>query len=118
MEKRPENEQKEERRAFSHEMASMMHTCLESVGPKSENVKKPLVFKCFFEGSKEQKVFQEDERPSEKEWFLVKELPKKQSKNGKSAFSHDMASMVHICSDLVGPKSENVKKNHWFLNVF
>ena len=30
-----------------------------------------------------------------------------------------MASMVHICSDLVGPKSENVKKKkHWFFKCF
>ena len=32
------------------EMASVMGICGGLVGPKSENVEKPLVFACFFEG--------------------------------------------------------------------
>ena len=35
-----------------HEMASVMGICAGLVGPKSENVKKVLVFKAFFEGSR------------------------------------------------------------------
>ena len=32
------------------EMASVMGICGSLVGPKSENVEKPMVFVCFFEG--------------------------------------------------------------------
>ena len=31
-------------------LGDMMHICSGLVGPKSENVEKPLVFVCFFEG--------------------------------------------------------------------
>ena len=37
----------------------------------------------FFEGAKEQKAFQEDEQPSEKECFLVEKATKKGAKRGK-----------------------------------
>ena len=50
LQKKYENESKT---ASRHEMASMMHICSGMVGSKSGNVKKPLVFKCFFEVSRE-----------------------------------------------------------------
>ena len=46
-------------------MASIMHICSGLVGPKSGNVEKVPVFNCFFEGSRVQKVFCENEQLSE-----------------------------------------------------
>ena len=43
-------------------MASVMGICGGLVGPKSGNVEKVLVFIAFFEGSKEQKGFYENEQ--------------------------------------------------------
>ena len=53
MERRAKNEQKEEKGASRHEMASMMHICSGLVGPKSGNVGFSLVLFVFFEGSRE-----------------------------------------------------------------
>ena len=47
-----------------HEMASVMGICAGLVGPKSENVKKALVFNAFFEGSRGARVSQPNEQPS------------------------------------------------------
>ena len=47
-------------------MACVMGICGGLVGPKSGNVEKVLVFNAFFEGSKEQKAFYENEQPDEK----------------------------------------------------
>ena len=47
-------------------MASVMGICGGLVEPKSGNVEKLLVFIAFFEGSKEQKGFYENEQPGEK----------------------------------------------------
>ena len=59
VEKAGKKEQKESKSAFSNEMASMMHVCSGLVGPKTGNVEKPLVFKCFFEGGKGARTLQE-----------------------------------------------------------
>ena len=61
----------------------MMHIWGGLVGPKSENVEKPLVFKAFFEGSKEQKARQEHEKPSSPGQFLVEKVAKKEQKGNK-----------------------------------
>ena len=47
---RPKEKQKVGNLAFSNKMASMMHTRSDLVVPKSENVGKPFVFKCFLKG--------------------------------------------------------------------
>ena len=54
-----------------HEMASVMGICAGLVGPKSENVKKTIVFKAFFEGSRGPWVPQPNERRNDPEHFLV-----------------------------------------------
>ena len=47
-----------------HEMASVMGTCAGLVGPKSENIKKVLVFKAFVKGSRVPRVDSENEQGS------------------------------------------------------
>ena len=46
-------------------MASVMGICGGLVGPKRGNVEKVLVFNAFFEKSKEQKAFYENEKLAE-----------------------------------------------------
>ena len=53
------------------EMASMMGICAGLVGPKSENLKKVLVFKAFLKGSKEPRLISNRLQVSEPEHFLV-----------------------------------------------
>merc|ERR1712185_542537 len=50
-----------------HEMASVMSICAGLVGPKSENVKKVLVFKAFLKGSRGARLSQENEQRSERD---------------------------------------------------
>ena len=57
-----------------HEMASVMGICAGLVGPKSENVQKVLVFKAFFEGSREPRAIQDCERHSELGRFEVEKV--------------------------------------------
>ena len=64
----------------------MMHICSGLVGPKSGNVEKVLVFICFSEGSRVARLRQENEQPSESEWFLVEEATKKLAKRRKMSF--------------------------------
>ena len=47
-------------------MASVMGICGGLLRPKSGNVEKVMVFTAFLEGSKKQKVFDENEKPDEK----------------------------------------------------
>ena len=47
---------------------------------------------------------------SEPVYFLVEKAAKKEEKESKTASRHEMASMIHMCSGLVGPKSGNVEK--------
>ena len=61
----------------------MMHICGGLVGPKSENVEKPLVLPLLFEGSRERKVFQECQGMAEKDRFLVEKVVKKEQKGNK-----------------------------------
>ena len=51
--------------AYRRRMASMMHICSGLVAPESGKVEKVLVFNCFFEGSRVQNGFWEDEQSSE-----------------------------------------------------
>ena len=46
------------------EMASMMGICGSLVGPKSENVEKPFVFVCFFQGQKGEEDSREELQPA------------------------------------------------------
>ena len=64
-------------------MASMMHICGGLVGPKSENVEKPMVFKGFFDGSGEQKGFQENEQLAENGQFFVETAAKGEQTESK-----------------------------------
>ena len=61
----------------------MMHICGGLVGPKTENVEKPLVLPLLFEGSRERKAFQECQAESEKDRFLVEKGVKKEQKGNK-----------------------------------
>ena len=61
----------------------MMHICGGLVGPKSENVEKPLVLPLLFEGSREPKARQENEKSSEPDGFLVEKVAKKEQKGNK-----------------------------------
>ena len=86
----------------------MMHICSGLVGPKSGNVEKPSVLLLFVEGSRRPGVIQDSENSA-----------KKNEKNEeKGASTHEMASMMHICSGLVGPKSGNVEKVLVFKGFF
>ena len=53
------------------------------MGPKSENVEKPLVLPLLFEGSRERKAFQECQAESEKDRFLIEKGVKKEQKGNK-----------------------------------
>ena len=53
------------------------------MGPKIENVEKPLVLPLLFEGSRERRVFQECQVESEKDRFLVEKVVKKEQKGNK-----------------------------------
>ena len=53
------------------EMASVMGICAGLVGPKSENIKKVLVFNACLKGSRGARVSQENEQASGPEHFLV-----------------------------------------------
>ena len=64
----------------------MMHIFSGLVGPKSENVEKVFVFKCFFEGSGGARRRQKNERLGESEWFLVEKATKKAGKKKKDGF--------------------------------
>ena len=61
----------------------MMHICGGLVGPKTENVEKPLVLPLLFEGSRERKAFQECQVESEKDRFLVEQGARKEQKGNK-----------------------------------
>ena len=61
----------------------MMHICGGLVGPKSENVEKPLVLPLLFEGSRERKAFQECQERAETDRFLVEKVVKKEQKGNK-----------------------------------
>ena len=58
----------------------MMHICGGLVGPKTENVEKPLVLPLLFEGSRERKAFQECQGESEKVRCLVEKIIKRSKK--------------------------------------
>ena len=70
-----------------------------------------------FGGSREQLAFQEDERFGENGQFLAEKAAQEKQKEKKRTSRHDMAGMMHTCSGLVGPKSENVEKP-WVLKLF
>ena len=55
-------------------MAHVKGICAGLVGPKSENVEIPLVFKGFFEASRRPRVRQPREQPSEPRDFSLKML--------------------------------------------
>ena len=55
-------------------MSSVMGICGGLVGPKSGNVEKVLVFKAFFEGSREPRVIQDCEKHSEPERLEVEKV--------------------------------------------
>ena len=59
-----------------------------------------------FEGAKKRKGIQEYEQPSEPEQSLVEEVSKKKQKEETYACRDEMASMMHTCAGLVGPKRE------------
>ena len=61
----------------------MMHICGGLVGPKSENVEKPLVLPLLFEGSRERRAFQECKGISGPDRFLVEKVVKKEQKGNK-----------------------------------
>ena len=69
VEKGGKKEEKESKSASRPEMASMMHICSGLVGPNSENVEEPLVFKVFLKESKGARAFQECEKLVEKGGF-------------------------------------------------
>ena len=58
----------------------MMHICGGLVGPKSENVEKPLVLPLLFEGAGLPREDSENEQPSEPDSFLVEKVAKKKQK--------------------------------------
>ena len=61
----------------------MMHICGGLVGPKTENVEKPLVLPLLFEGSRERRAFQECQGVGEKDRFLLEKAVKKEQKGNK-----------------------------------
>ena len=61
----------------------------------------------FFEGGKGARTFQEQKK-SMRKLFLVEKATQKGAKQRTN--EPQMASMMHICGGLVGPKSENVEK--------
>ena len=61
----------------------MMHICSGLVGLKSENVKKPLVFQCFFEGQGSHEDARESLQPSEPGRFLVENRQENEQKEEK-----------------------------------
>ena len=61
----------------------MMHICGGLVGPKSENVEKPLVLPLLFEGSREARGIQENKQVSGPDRFLVEKVAKKEQKGNK-----------------------------------
>ena len=64
-------------------MASVMGIRGGLMGPKSENVEKPLVLPLLFEGSREPRSRQEYEVYSEPDRFLVEKVAKKEQKGNK-----------------------------------
>ena len=91
-----------------------MRICSGLVGPKSENVEKVLVLNAFLKVSREAWERQAAMQRAQKEPRWSKRRPKQRQKEGNRASRHEMASMMHICSGLVGPKSENVEKSFVF----
>ena len=61
----------------------MMHICGGLVGPKTENVEKPMVLPLLFEGSGLPREDSENEQPSEPDRFLVEKVAKKEQKGSK-----------------------------------
>ena len=61
----------------------MMHICGGLVGPKSENVEKPLVLPLLFEGSGLPREDSENEQLSEPDRFLVEKVAKNEQKRNK-----------------------------------
>ena len=61
----------------------MMHICGGLVGPKTENVEKPLVLPLLFEGSRLPRGDSENEQPSGPDRFLVEKVAKKEQKGNK-----------------------------------
>ena len=61
----------------------MMHICGGLVGPKSENVEKPLVLPLLFEGSGLPRGDSENEQRSGPDRFLVEKVAKKEQKGNK-----------------------------------
>ena len=57
----------------------MMHICGGLVGPKSENVEKPFVFKSFLKGAKGQE-HSKSRKKSMRKWFLVEKATQKGAK--------------------------------------
>ena len=64
-------------------MACVMGTCGGLVGPKTENVEKPLVLPLLFEGSGLPRGDSENEQLSEPDRFLVEKVAKKEQKGNK-----------------------------------
>ena len=61
----------------------MMQICGGVVGPKSENVEKPLVLPLIFEGSREPRGIQECKVSLGPDRFLVEKVAKKEQKGNK-----------------------------------
>ena len=49
---------------------------------------------------------------------MVEKRPENKKKQEKGASRHEMASMMHICSGLVGPKGGNFEKVLVFIGFF
>ena len=71
---------------------------------------KTISFYMFFWGGQRGKNIPRVEKGDGEDRFLLKKRSKKKQKESKWASRHEVASMMRICSGLVGPKSGNVEK--------
>ena len=95
----------------------MMHMCSGLVVPKSGNNEKPLVFNCFLKGQEGHGHHRKNNNRVGRGSFWSIKQQTNDEKESKTATRREMASMVHVCSGLVVPKSGNAEKP-LVLNVF
>ena len=74
----------------------MMHIRSGLVGPKSENVEKPLVFQYFLKVQRGHGESKEELRLSGRSTFLMKKRQKMKQIDEKSTCRHEMANLMHI----------------------
>ena len=86
-----------------------MYTCSGLVGPKAKMLKNQWFLKVFWGGQRGKNI-PRVEKVDEKVVFGRKSDQKRRKTENKWASRHEMASMMHICGGLVGPKTENVEK--------